>query len=98
MLEDGLANIRLKYLNIENSVCFMDLTVFVFELTLPEHKHPEVLEGKDREVKILKGYKDFKEVVDDGQDTIVSQWVITQKDKQDGQKIEHKVRLVARGF
>ena len=58
----------------------------------------EVLEAKDREVRNHEDYNIFEEVVDDGQDTIVSQWVITQKNKQDGQKIEHKVRLVARGF
>ena len=35
---------------------------------------------------------------DVGQETIGSRWVITKKEKSDGQKCKYKGRLVARGF
>ena len=40
----------------------------------------------------------FEEVCDEGQETIGSRWVITKKEKADGQKTDYKGRLVARGF
>ena len=51
-----------------------------------------------KEVKNLDDYEEFQEIVDDGQETIGSHWVIMQKEKHDRQKTEYKVRLVARGF
>ena len=96
--DDKINIVGAKYLRLENSVSFIDSMIYTVELPVLEYKCPEVLEAKDREVRNHEDYNIFEEVVDDGQDTIVSQWVITQKDKQDGQKIEHKVRLVARGF
>ena len=43
-------------------------------------------------------YSTFEEVKDEGQETIGSRWVVTQKEMHDGQKTEYKARLVARGF
>ena len=43
-------------------------------------------------------YGVFEEVVDEGQETISSRWVITKKEKADGQKKVYKGRLVAWGF
>ena len=43
-------------------------------------------------------YDIFEEVNDEGQETISSRWVITKKEKADGQKADYKGRLVARGF
>ena len=40
----------------------------------------------------------FEEVEDIGQERIGSRWVITKKEKADGQKTVFKGRLVARGF
>ena len=40
----------------------------------------------------------FEEVKDEGQETIGSRWVVTDKEKHDGQKQLYKARLVARGF
>ena len=40
----------------------------------------------------------FEEVLDEGQETIGSRWVVTEKEKHDGQKLQTKARLVARGF
>ena len=43
-------------------------------------------------------YGVYEEVEDEGQERITSRWVITRKEKADGQKTEYKGRLVARGF
>ena len=40
----------------------------------------------------------FEEVQDVGQETVGSRWVITKKEKADGQKQNFKGRLVAKGF
>ena len=45
-----------------------------------------------------KYYETFELVEDICQETIGSYWVITKKEKHDGQKIEYKAWLVARGF
>ena len=43
-------------------------------------------------------YETFEEVADEGQNVIGSRWVITVKEKHDGQKQQCKARFVARGF
>ena len=43
-------------------------------------------------------YEVFEEVEDVGQETIGSRWIVTQKERHDGQKQQFKARLVARGF
>ena len=53
------------------------------------------MSAKKREVENLINYSTFEEVQDEGQETIGSRWVVTQKEKHDGQKTEYKARLVA---
>ena len=65
---------------------------------MSEHKRHEVKEAKIKEIKNLEDNKTFELVEDVGQETIGSCWVITKKEKYDGQKTEYKARLVARGF
>ena len=43
-------------------------------------------------------YNVFREVEDKGQEAISSRWIVTAKEKHDGQKKKIKIRLVARGF
>merc|ERR1711905_16810 len=86
------------WLQMENTECFDDVAVFAVEVPAKEHKKPEVLEAKDREIENLEKYEVFEEVEDVGQETIGSRWVITKKEKSDGQKCDYKGRLVARGF
>ena len=50
------------------------------------------------EVRNLLDYNVLEEVEDTGQETIGSRWVITAKEKHDGQKQQTKARLVAQGF
>ena len=113
MLEDGLEEVEnlienqtdlevdsvgAKYLRMENTVSFSEMCSYVIELPVSEHGRPEVKAAKRNEIKNLMDYNTFEEVKDDGQDTIGSRWVITQKEKHDGQKQACKARLVARGF
>ena len=87
------------WLKSEKTECFdLDNTVFVVELPVKYHKIPEVIEAKDKEYKNLTDYDTFEEVKDNGQQRISSRWVITKKEKHDGQKTDYKARLVARGF
>ena len=107
MLEDGLADIEAlhtdmekdatgaKYLTMENSVSFLEMCTFTVELPAAEHKRPGVVSAKRREVENLMDYSTFEEVQDEGQETIGSRWVVTQKEKHDRQKTEYKANLVA---
>ena len=92
---DRMLTFRLK---TENTECFNDITVYMVEVPVLEHKRIEVKEAKDKEIENLKKYKVFEEIEDTGQERISSRWVITKKEKSDGQKTLYKGRLVARGF
>ena len=65
---------------------------------MKEHGKPEVIEAKENEIENLKHYDSYEEVEDIGQERITMRWVITMKEKHDGQKNICKARLVARGF
>ena len=54
--------------------------------------------AKRAEIKNLQDYETSVEVKDEGQTTVGSRWVITEKEQHDGQKQKCKARLVARGF
>merc|ERR1712112_811995 len=87
-----------KYLQVEKSVYFMDHEIFTVEVPVKEHKKPEIIEAKNKEIENLRTYETFEEVADEGQETIGSRWIITEKQKHDGQKQDYKARLVAKGF
>ena len=55
-----------------------------------EHKKPEVIEAKAKEIENLEKYGVFEEVKYEGQETFVTRWVITKKKKADGQKQNFK--------
>ena len=96
---DGLNDgIGAKYLRMERSVCFMDHSIYVVEVPVREHGKAEIIEAKNNEIKNLKTYETFEEVDDEGQETIGSRWIVTEKEKHDGQKQNYKARLVAKGF
>ena len=74
------------------------MCAYVVELLTSKHGRPEVKAAKRIEVQNLKDYEKFEEVQDEGHEKIGSQWVVTQKEKHDGQKQSCKARLVVRGF
>ena len=81
-----------------NTISFSDICSYVIELPVSEHWKPEVKAAKRNVIKNLTDYDTFEEVQDEGQDMIGSRWVITQKEKHDGQKQACKVWLVAKRF
>ena len=68
------------------------------EVPVREHGKAEVIEAKEKEIENLKLYETFEEIDDEGQETIGSRWIVTEKEKHDGQKQNYKARLVAKGF
>ncbi len=87
-----------KYLQVEKSVYFMDHSIFTVEVPVREHGKLEIIEAKNKEIENLKTYETFEEVKENGQETIGSRWIVTEKEKHDGQKQAYKARLVAKGF
>merc|ERR1712074_321012 len=71
------------WLQMENTECFSDVTIFAVEVPANEHRKPEVVEAKDKELENLTKYDVFEEVEDTGQERIGSRWVITRKEKED---------------
>ena len=90
--------IGMQYLKVENSANFSDLAKYTVELPVSQHGKPEVKDVKETEVQNLLNYDVFEEVEDEGQDTLGSRWVVTAKEKHDGQKKNTKARLVVCGF
>ena len=68
------------------------------EVPVRDHGKAEVIEAKGKEIENLKLYETFEEIDDEGQETIGSRWIVTEKEKHDGQKQNYKARLVAKGF
>ena len=54
------------YLRAENECFDREESVYVVEVPVKEHKSPEVIEAKDRELQNLKDYETFYEVEDTG--------------------------------
>ena len=78
------------WLRMENGECYDNIAVHVVEVPVAEHKKVEVVEAKEKELENLMKYGVFEEVEDKGQERISSRWVITQKEKADGQKTNYK--------
>ena len=68
------------------------------QVPVKDHGKKEVIEAKEKEIENLGLYGVYEEVEDIGQEKIGSRWVVTEKQKHDGQKQLYKARLVARGF
>ena len=77
---------------------FLETSIYVVEVPVKKHGKPEIIEAKGKEVENLETYETFEEVEDEGQETIGSRWIVSRKEKHDGQKQMYKARLVARGF
>ena len=74
------------------------MMIYTVEVPVREHKRPEVIEAKQKEIENLEKYEVFEEVEDEGQETVGFIWAITKKEIAAGQKKNHKGRLVAKGF
>ena len=66
-------------------------------LTEQQEHEQAVVDAKEKELKNLIENKVFTWVEDEGQNAISCKWVLTEKQKSDGEKFL-KARLVAQGF
>merc|ERR1712082_257913 len=98
MIDAEKDNVGAHYLKVVNHMSFSDYAIYMVELPVSKHGTPEVKEAKMTEVNNLLDYDLFEEVKDEGQETIGNRWVVTEKEKHDGQKQKTKARLVALGF
>ena len=98
LIEEEKDCIGARYLKVVNHMSFLDYAIFIVELPVSKHGTPKANQAKQTEVKNLMDYNVFEDVKDEGQETIGSRWVVTEKEKHDGQKLQTKARLVARGF
>ena len=62
-----------------NTVSFSEMFKYTVELPASKHGTPEVKAVKMNEIRNLKDYDTLEEVPDEGQGTIGSRWVVTQK-------------------
>ena len=79
-------NVGTYYLKVVNHMSFSDYAIYTVELPVSQHGTPEVKEAKMAEVSNLLDYDIFEEVKDEGQETIGSRWVVTEKENHDGQE------------
>ena len=94
-----LDNIGTYWMKMSNDECLVEkITTYVVEIPKSRHHEHEVIKAKEKELDNFKQYEAIEEVKDIGQETIGSRWVVTEKERQDGQKTKIKARLVARGF
>ena len=78
------------WMQVENSECFDEMTIYTVEVPVREHKKPEVIEAKQREIENLEKYGVFEEVKYEGQETVGSRLVINKEEKADGLKKNYK--------
>ena len=87
------------WMKVKNNECYNEeITSFVVEILVHQHKTPEVVTAKETEIKNLTDYDTYKEVTDVGQERIISILVITKKESHDRQKTKVKAWLIAHGF
>lgn len=48
------------WMKIENTKCFDDVTIYTVDVPVIEHKRPELIEAKDKEIENLEKYGVFK--------------------------------------
>ena len=71
-------------------------TVYFVQVPVDQYNKPCVNLAKEREPQNWKNFSVYSEVEDQGQQTLSTRWVVTEKLVND--KVEYKARLVVRGF
>ena len=54
------------WMKLENNECFDDISIYTVEVTVREHKTPEVIEAKQKDIENLEKYEVFEEVKYEG--------------------------------
>ena len=93
--EDAVAT---YWMTAEQRENFESYAVFTVEIPVKDQNTPKIDEAKHKEIENLIKFDVFEEVDDYGQERISSRWVVTQKEKADGQKSQVKGRIVAKGY
>ena len=72
----------------------------VYRITIPtkQHGRPDVVKAKEIEMENLRSHETWSEVPYQGQELVNTKWVITEGEKQDGQKQKVKGRLLCKGY
>ena len=71
--------VEAKYLRMVNTFSFSEMCNYTIEFPASKHNTPEVKAAKRNEIRNLKDYDTFEEVKEEGQETIGSQWAMTEK-------------------
>ena len=50
------------WMQVQNSECFNDIAIYTLEVPVREHKKPDVIEAKHKEIENLEKYGVFEEV------------------------------------
>ena len=59
------------WMKVENTECFDDVTIYTVEVPVKEHKRPEVVEAKEKEIENLEKYGVFEKSDDEGKKQLV---------------------------
>lgn len=65
-------NVSIFWMKIENTLCFDDVAIYTLVVPVKEHKKPEVIEAKDKEIESLEKYGVYEEVLNEGQERVGS--------------------------
>ena len=86
------------WMTVEQRKNFENYAVYTVEIPAKDQNTPEINEAKHKEIENLVKFDVFEVADDCGQERISSRWVVTQKEKADGQKSQVKGRIVAKGY
>ena len=62
----GKEQISTFWFKVENNECFDDISIDIVEVPVREHKTPEVIEAKQKEIENLEKYEVFEEMKYEG--------------------------------
>ena len=86
------------YISLPHKEELTEISIYRVEIPTKQHGRPDVLEAKKKEMENLRFYNTWTEVPYEGQELVGTKWVITESEKQDGQKQAVKGRLVCKGY
>ena len=78
--------VAMYWMTAEQRENFEIYAVYRVEIPAEDQNTPEIDEAKHKEIENLIKFNVFEEVDNHGQERILSRWVVTQKEKADGQK------------
>ena len=86
------------YISLPNKEELTEISIYGVEIPTKHHGRLDVIEAKKMEMKNLRFYDTWTEVPYTGQALVGTKWVITESEKQDGQKQAVKGRLCCKGY